>query len=512
MRIQGVILSGLLFICFTFADHVTLSGTVLKEDGTGIQGAELRLLKYSTLTATSDAAGAFSLVGDTITPISFIPPSPSQITRLFVNGSHLTVVTEGIKGVVSLAVVSSQGRSLLKRKLNSTLSHKHSISLKQLRFANGLYLVSLRGEGVRQVYKMILAGNSYSLTSAMAQNSVTSVASGKLAAVDTLIVTGGGYKSKVVDVTTYDQKDIICTLSVSNPWIPTGALEYQGGMVKIMANGYDFEMGQPNPNIWGPNTSSLEQPVHTVSFTYDFWMDTALVTQKEYDTLMSDTYADYLSPAWMEPYGVGDSMPTYAIMWGDAALYCNALSKQDSLDTVYQYDSIAGTPGYLAELTGLSIDLSKNGYRLPTEAEWEYACRGGTATDFYWGKNLANYPANAADTAEISSYTIWTVNSWDIVIGDDFGVYNVASKKPNAYGLYDMSGQLYEWCNDWDNFQSYTPGPVVDPTGPDSTGFHIARGGSWGNNATHLRSANRYFVPADYLYYFLGFRVVLPIQ
>ncbi len=516
MRITNVVLSIMLFAVVSFADQVYISGSVLKQDGTGIEGAELRLKNSFLLSAKTDATGAFTLAGEIITPISYIPSKHSEKIQVSIHGKFLTMVTNDFREKVTVSIVNSRGQAVFKTKFNTASSPRHTISLAELSVAQGLYLVSIRGATIRQVYKMVVTGNTYSANTAIVRQPENSISFENTRvmqdAIDTLIVTARGYKHRVVDVVTYDSQSVVCTLSVSNPWIPTGALEYEDGMVKIIAGGYDFEMGQPDPNIWDTSSSRREQPVHTVSFTYDFWMDTVQVIQGEYESLMSATYAGYETPEWMEPYGLGDSLATYCIMWGDAALYCNARSKRDSYDTVYSYDSIKGPPGNLCELINLSIDMSKNGYRLPTEAEWEYACRGGTVTDFYWGKNLENYPANAADTAEISSYAVWTVNSYDVVIGDEWGIYPPALLKPNPYGLYDMSGNLYEWCNDWDSL--YTWEDAVDPIGPDSSDVYcrVVRGGSWGNNASHLRSANRYFVPADYLYYFLGFRPVRRVE
>ena len=88
----------------------------------------------------------------------------------------------------------------------------------------------------------------------------------------------------------------------------------------------------------------------------------------------------------------------------------------------------------------LNIDYARNGYRLPTEAKWEYACRAGTTTDYYWGRN---YPlATSADTLAIDSNAVWYDNS-------PTSTQPVATKQPNAWGLYDMSRKLWEWCNDW---------------------------------------------------------------
>ncbi|MDZ7261792.1 MAG: SUMF1/EgtB/PvdO family nonheme iron enzyme [candidate division KSB1 bacterium] len=275
-------------------------------------------------------------------------------------------------------------------------------------------------------------------------------------------------------------------------------------MILIPAKDSSFQMGSETGN---PD----EQPVHTVSFTYDFWMDTTEVTQGDYHALMSATYTGYSKPLWGNPYGVGENYPAYAIEWGDAALYCNARSKQDGLDTVYSYTAISGRPGDGCSLEGLSINFKANGYRLPTEAEWEYACRAGTTTDFYWGKNFDPYPATAMDTAEVNSYAVWSGNSWNLSAEDaNFGTHPVATKKPNSFGLYDMSGNVYEWINDW--YYEYSSEPQIDPTGSETETYHFVRGGSWGNGATFLRSANRQFASPDYYIYFCGFRTVLPVK
>lgn len=282
--------------------------------------------------------------------------------------------------------------------------------------------------------------------------------------------------------------------------------ENPAGMVLIEASGHSFQMGSDSGY---PD----ELPVHTVNFTYNFWMDTTEVTQSDFNLVMSTAFADsgYETPVWNTQHGVGARYPAYYIFWGDAVLYCNARSKRDGLDTVYTYTSIVGIPGNLCQLEGVVTDYTKNGYRLPTEAEWEYACRAGSTTDLFWGKNFDPYPATSADSAQVDSYAVWLGNSYQYGSEDShYGTHQVASTKPNAFGLYDMSGNVYEWINDW--YGEYSSSAATDPTGPTAGDWHFNRGGSWGNNPLLLRSANRTFMAPDYQYYFIGFRVVLPVH
>jgi len=285
-----------------------------------------------------------------------------------------------------------------------------------------------------------------------------------------------------------------------NPADIDEGLVYSGGMVLVEAENAGFQMGSENG-------FADELPVHTVNFTYDFWMDTVEVTQGDYDDLMTVSYADYLSPTWQTTYGAGDDYPAYSVFWGDAALYCNARSRAEGLDSVYTYSSISGIPGSSCQLEDVVVDLTKNGFRLPTEAEWEYACRAGTTSDFYWGRDCDPYPASMMDSTEMGNFCVWYGESWEYGTGNaNYGTHPVGTKEANAYGLYDMSGNVYEWCNDW--YGAYETGPQTDPTGPASGPWPCMRGGSWGNYAVYLRSSNRTFYPPAYDYYFLGFRCV----
>jgi formylglycine-generating enzyme required for sulfatase activity len=214
-----------------------------------------------------------------------------------------------------------------------------------------------------------------------------------------------------------------------------------------------------------------------------FHMDSTEVTQTDYLALMG------VNPSYFS-YTMND--PVMFVTWFDAVLYCNALSKLKGFDTVYTYSGIAGIPGNgCSQLTDISIDYAVNGYRLPTEAEWEYACRAGTATTYYWG--------DLADTA----YAWYNMNCIA------HGPYPVATRLPNAWGLYDMSGNVSEYVNDWLD-APYPSGTLTDPVGPSTGTYKLSRGGDYNSSWMGLPSASRdNWTTPDNRYPGSGFRVVL---
>jgi formylglycine-generating enzyme required for sulfatase activity len=175
----------------------------------------------------------------------------------------------------------------------------------------------------------------------------------------------------------------------------------------------------------------------------------------------------------------GPNLPVEMVTWFDAVEYCNRRSQREGLTPAY---AISGT----GDSRTVTWNRSANGYRLPTEAEWEYACRAGTGTPYYSGNGVDAagwYGANSSSTT-----------------------HPVGGKQANAWGLYDMHGNVYEWCWDWYGY--YTSGAQTDPVGASSGSYRVIRGGSWGDHAQNLRSAIRgYFTPTN-RNSSLGFRLV----
>jgi len=283
---------------------------------------------------------------------------------------------------------------------------------------------------------------------------------------------------------------------------PTPGIERSGSMLRVPAKGKTLLMGSAVGN-------DDERPTHTVSFTADFWMDSTEITIAQYDQVMRAAYPGYAAPSWLSTYGNDPRTAVYRVDWGDAVLFCNARSKAASLDTVYSYSAIDGIPGNGCILQNVQAKLASNGYRLPTEAEWEFACRAGTSTEFPWGTTWPGYPASSNDSTEVAMYAVWAGNSWNLSSDNPaFGIHTVASRMPNTFGLYDMIGNVWEWCHDWYDANYYAGSPTTDPAGPAEGQWHVLRGGSWGNDAKQLRAANREFVVPDYLFNFIGFRTV----
>jgi len=299
-------------------------------------------------------------------------------------------------------------------------------------------------------------------------------------------------------------------------WSFIEPLEHIGRMVKIAAENRTFLMGRADTVKYEDQTKwRVEVPRQPVRFTYDYLMDTTEVTQKQFDAVMAAGYgARYSKPLWVACYGVGDNVAAHHVSAGDAMLYCNARSRAEGLDTVYGYTSVEGSIGRMCTLVHPTVDCTKKGYRLPTEEEWEYACRGGTRTDFYWNRTWTpTYPSTDAEIAEFTSYCLW--QGYSSVPGDENCCMNkgVASKKPNAFGLYDMAGGLNEYVH-VSNVQFHAT-TITDPkpSAVEETGeFIVSRGGNYGNKSVQLRSACRVHDYNNYAYPFWGFRTVREVE
>jgi len=232
----------------------------------------------------------------------------------------------------------------------------------------------------------------------------------------------------------------------------------------VWINSGTFIMGSPSNE---PDRNVSEGPQHQVTVS-GFYMGMYEVTQKEYQEIMGT------NPSYFK----GNNLPVENVSWYDTIEYCIKRSQKEGL-----------TPAYTRNGNNVTWNRNADGYRLPTEAEWEYACRAGTTTAYNTGtiinNNSAWYGANSSGNT-----------------------HPVGQKSANAWGLYDMNGNVWEWCWDWDWVGDYTSGSQIDPIG-SVTGYGRAlRGGCWLLNNLPLRSANRNREPPAYRASNLGFRLV----
>ena len=161
----------------------------------------------------------------------------------------------------------------------------------------------------------------------------------------------------------------------------------------------------------------------------------------------------------------GDRYPATYVSWDEAVEYCSKLSALEGKE-----------------------------YRLPTEAEWEYACRGGKSTAYSFG----------TDPSGLQSYAWFDENAWNV---DEKYAHAVGGKQANPFGLYDMHGNVWEWCSDW--YGTYSAGAAVDPKGPSTGSYRVYRGGGWFYSAGICRSAYRISDVPSYRNVYLGFRLAL---
>ena len=226
------------------------------------------------------------------------------------------------------------------------------------------------------------------------------------------------------------------------------------GMYFVSISGGEFQMGAPEDEV---DSNADERPVHTVEISYSFEIMTTEVTQGAWEDLMGS-----IPP---QEFGEGSNYPVYNVSWQDC---------QD----------------FITEINNLDPDYY---YRLPTESEWEYCCRAGTSTGYYWGDGVGNF--------------YYQFYGW-------FGytssgeTHPVAEKRANSWGLYDMSGNVSEWCQDWSHF-NYEGAPVNGEAWESpETADRIFRGGSHRSELASCRSAFRDPANPEVGHDDIGFRLV----
>lgn len=266
--------------------------------------------------------------------------------------------------------------------------------------------------------------------------------------------------------------------------IPT-EVEPPDGFVLIPAG--TFTMGSPSSESGRDN----DETQHQVTLTRDFFVQAHEVTQSEWRVSMGNNPSYFTS--------CGDTCPVENVNWYEAVAYANALSRQEGLEACYDVSGETGTLGggcggerwCDGDFAYANVDfagLDCEGYRLPTEAEWEYAARAGTTTSRYCGSSescldgIAWYRDNSLETA-----------------------HRVGGKDSNEWGLYDVLGNVWEWC--WDRYGDYPRGSVTDSLGPTSGSYRVIRGGSWINFAWTARAANRGYRGPGIRNFILGFRL-----
>ncbi len=266
------------------------------------------------------------------------------------------------------------------------------------------------------------------------------------------------------------------TLSVPGPrnWFPLGSAMVGRAPDSIITNSIgmklaaipfgSFKMGSPDDES---GRFDNEGPQHEVQLTKGFHLGVSPVTQAEYQQVVGSNNPSHFTG--------DDRRPVENVSWFDAVEFCNRLSKREQLSPFY-------------DIKGQEVRIiGGHGYRLPTEAEWEYACRAKTTTPWWFGP----------EESRLGEFAWYDQNSGGTT-------HPVGKKSANEWGLYDMHGNVWEWCQDW--YGEYSSGSIIDPTGPASGPGRVWRGGSWYGIPRYCRSAIRDHYPPGYRYQVCGFR------
>ncbi len=315
--------------------------------------------------------------------------------------------------------------------------------------------------------------------------------------------------------------------TVNGPWTNTWAgldaiTVDSNGIIRVQVPMFYRVRGEPNPpagmvlipageSQMGDTFSEgllHERPVHTV-YVSAFYMDRTEVTKAQWDEVYQ--WAIGHGYSFGNPgSGKAANHPVQTINWYDAVKWCNARSEREGRAWAYYTDSGLTQPYRTGRIT--PYVRWDRGYRLPTEAEWEKAARGGlSGKRFPWGDTITHGQANYYSSTNYS-YDISSTRGYHPTYATGGEPYTspVGSFSANGYGLYDMTGNVWEWCWDWWSESYYSSSPEIDPRGPSSGSGRVERGGSWAGIAGGIsRAAYRGGNP-DGRNFRLGFRAVLP--
>jgi formylglycine-generating enzyme required for sulfatase activity len=293
-------------------------------------------------------------------------------------------------------------------------------------------------------------------------------------AVDIVVVTPNGTATLVGAFTYIDSSWYTILEQAPNPTVvpdaavranivasgyPWRVRDNSSGIEMLLIPGGTFTMGCSASTSYGCNGDETN---HQVTLSKAFYLGKTEVTQAQWQAKMSS------NPSYFKGYSDSPSRPVETVSWNDIAGFNTA--------------------------TGL---------RLPSEAEWEYAYRGGTTTAFH---SMPGYPNGTNDDSLLGNIAWYSVNN-GASGSSTYGTKPVAGKAANAFGMYDMSGNVYEWCNDWYGSTYYTTSPSTDPAGPSLGSARVLRGGGWYGISFYCRSSDRVYDGPDGRDDGVGFRV-----
>jgi formylglycine-generating enzyme required for sulfatase activity len=260
----------------------------------------------------------------------------------------------------------------------------------------------------------------------------------------------------------------------------------------------EFDMGSNRAEV----NRRPDETDHKVRITQPFLMGIYEVTQDEYEKLMK------VNPSWFSKTGGGKGkvpgqevgkFPVDNVSWFDAVEFCNRLSKEDGYEPFYKLADVKSEKDSIKAAT-VTV-LGGNGYRLPTEAEWEFACRAGAKTPYHYGGENNGHKSNVKGQTYSGGYG-------GTIVGPNLErTARVGTYPANALGLFDMHGNVGEWCTDWYDKDYYANSPEKDPKGPDKGTQRVIRGGSWLLNESSARSASRFMLAPEEAKDYTGFRV-----